>query len=42
MACLVDTCLLIDALEDGPEFGKSSATLLEDCSAQDLLICPIT
>lgn len=42
MGWVVDTCLLIDVLEDDPEFGSSSAAMLEDCVAQGLLICPIT
>lgn len=42
MAWVVDTCLLIDVLEDDPEFGGTSAALLEDRSAQGLLICPVT
>lgn len=42
MAWVVDTCLLIDVLEDDPEFGRSSARLLDDHAADGLVLCPIS
>lgn len=42
MAWVVDTCLLIDVLEDDPEFGRSSARLLDDHAADGLVLCPVS
>ena len=39
MAWVVDTCLLIDVLEDDPAFGVSSADLLEERAEDGLLRC---
>lgn len=42
MTWVVDTCLLIDVLDDDPVFGEPSATLLEDHLPEGLIVCPIT
>ena len=42
MAWVVDTCVLIDVLEDDPKFGASSATLLERLLDDGLEVCPAT
>lgn len=42
MAWAVDTCVLIDVLEDDPAFGASSAALLDRLAADGLEICPVT
>jgi len=42
MAWVVDTCVLIDVLEDDPEFGLTSATLLDRLLDQGLEVCPVT
>jgi predicted nucleic acid-binding protein len=42
MAWVVDTCVLLDVLEDDPEFGHSSALILDAHSEDGLVICPVT
>jgi len=42
MSWVVDTCLLIDVLEDDPAFGKRSATLLDNMMPDGLVLCPVT
>ncbi|HKI01643.1 MAG TPA: type II toxin-antitoxin system VapC family toxin [Thermoanaerobaculia bacterium] len=42
MAWVVDTCVLIDILEDDPEFGRASALALDGYAAEGLTVCPIT
>lgn len=42
MAWVVDTCMLIDVLEDDPKFGRSSALVLDSHAADGLVICPVT
>jgi hypothetical protein len=42
MPWVVDTCLLIDVLEDDPAFGESSARALDECSPDGLVVCPMT
>lgn len=42
MAWVVDTCVLLDVLEDDPAFGAASAELLERLLADGLEICPVT
>lgn len=42
MNWVVDTCVVIDVLENDPSFGLSSATLLEQRLSEGLSICPIT
>lgn len=42
MTWVVDTSVLIDVLEDDPEFGAASAQLLEDLAEEGLAICPVT
>ena len=42
MAWVVDTCLLLDVLDDDPSFGKSSAQCIERHQRHGLTICPIT
>ena len=42
MAWVVDTCILIDVLEDDPQFGRSSALALDSLAADGLVVCPLT
>ena len=42
MSWVVDTCLIFDVLEDDPEFGESSAALLESVMNEGLSICPVS
>lgn len=39
---MVDTCVVLDVLEDDPEFGLRSARLLERRLAEGLSVCPVT
>jgi predicted nucleic acid-binding protein len=42
MTWVVDTAVLIDVLEDDPEFGEASAAMLELLAEDGLAICPVT
>lgn len=42
MAWVVDTCLLLDVLDDDPSFGKSSAQCIEHHQPDGLIICPVS
>jgi len=42
MKWVVDTCVLIDVLENDPAFGGPSADLLEKLLRGGLVICPVT
>jgi predicted nucleic acid-binding protein len=42
MAWVVDTCMLIDVLEDDPEFGQASALVLDAHAEDGLVVCPVT
>jgi predicted nucleic acid-binding protein len=42
MAWVVDTCVLLDVLEDDPEFGRSSAFTLDAHVEEGLIVCPVT
>ncbi len=42
MPWVVDTCMLIDVLDDDPRFGRSSALLLDSYAGEGLLVCPFT
>ncbi|MDO8836492.1 MAG: type II toxin-antitoxin system VapC family toxin [Vicinamibacterales bacterium] len=42
MAWVVDTCLVIDVLDDDPEFGRASASLLDNKAADGLILCPVS
>jgi|TARA_B110000037_G_C16980365_1_gene448727 predicted nucleic acid-binding protein len=42
MTWVVDTCVVIDVLENDPSFGLRSATLLEQKLGDGLSICPVT
>lgn len=42
MAWVVDTCVLIDVFEADPQFGESSARLLDEQAADGLVISPVT
>jgi predicted nucleic acid-binding protein len=42
MSWVVDTCVLIDVLEDDPQFGAASATLLDRLFDEGLEVCPVT
>jgi predicted nucleic acid-binding protein len=39
---VVDTAVLIDVLEDDPEFGEASAATLELLAGDGLAVCPVT
>ena len=39
---VVDTCVVIDVLEDDPDFGQGSARLLQRLLRNGLTICPVT
>lgn len=42
MAWVVDTCVLIDVLEEDPSFGAPSAEILDESLEEGLVICPMT
>lgn len=42
MSWVVDTCILLDILEDDPEFGRASARCLKNRLDEGLLACPVT
>jgi predicted nucleic acid-binding protein len=42
VAWVVDTCVLLDILEDDPEFGRVSARCLKARLDEGLLVCPVT
>jgi len=42
MAWVIDTCVLIDVLEEDPKFGEPSAEILESLLEEGLVICPMT
>lgn len=42
MSWVVDTCVLIDVLENDPDFGRPSALCLSEYLGEGLLIAPIT
>ncbi len=42
MAWVVDTCLIIDVLDDDPAFGAASARLIDSKAPDGLVACPVT
>lgn len=42
MSWVVDTCVLLDILEDDPEFGRASARCLAARLDEGLVACPVT
>ncbi len=42
MAWVVDTCLVIDVLDDDAAFGAASAALLDAHAAAGLVLCPVS
>src|SRR4030081_3546144 len=42
MAWVVDTCILLDVLEDDPQFGHGSALTLDSYAEAGLVVCPVT
>jgi hypothetical protein len=42
MAWVIDTCLLIDVLDDDPRFGESSARMIDAHIADGLEISPVS
>ncbi len=42
MAWVVDTCMVIDVLEDDPTFGAASAAVLDAHHAAGLVLCPVS
>lgn len=39
---VVDTCVLIDVLDDDPQFGRSSAAALDSRRGEGLVLCPVS
>lgn len=39
---VIDTCMVIDVLEDDPVFGASSAEWIDSHSGDGLCVCPVT
>jgi predicted nucleic acid-binding protein len=42
MAWVVDTCMLIDVLEDDPRHGRASALSLDAHAREGLVVCPLS
>ncbi|HLX09941.1 MAG TPA: type II toxin-antitoxin system VapC family toxin [Thermoanaerobaculia bacterium] len=42
MSWVVDTCMLIDVLDDDPRFGRASALTLDSYAEDGLVVCPLT
>ena len=42
MSWVVDTCVVIDILDDDPEFGGASAALLDKMHVDGLVLCPVS
>lgn len=42
MSWVVDTCILLDILEDDPEFGRASARCLTKHLKSGLVACPVS
>ena len=42
MSWVVDTCVVIDVLENDPEFGLASAELLDKMVAEGFELCPVS
>jgi predicted nucleic acid-binding protein len=42
MNWVVDTCLVLDVLENDPSFGLASARLLDRLASDGLLLCPVS
>lgn len=42
MAWVVDTCLVIDVLDDDPDFGAGTAALLDRLAPDGLVLCPVS
>ena len=42
MSWVVDTCLIIDVLDNDTDFGESSARLIDRMAPEGLLLCPVT
>ncbi len=42
MSWVVDTCLIIDVLDNDKEFGESSARLIDRMAPDGLMLCPVT
>ena len=42
MAWVVDTCLIIDVLDNDSDFGRPSALLLDQLAPDELVLCPIS
>jgi predicted nucleic acid-binding protein len=42
MAWVVDTCVVIDVLENDPEFGLKSARKLQTMMKMGLVLCPVS
>jgi predicted nucleic acid-binding protein len=42
MKWVADTCIVIDVLENDPDFGPASARLLDRMAPEGLVLCPIS
>jgi predicted nucleic acid-binding protein len=39
---IVDTCVIVDVLQNDPRFGRASALLVQKLAPQGLAACPVT
>jgi hypothetical protein len=42
MPWVIDTCMLIDVLEDDPKFGQESVFTLDAHAEEGLVVCPVS
>lgn len=42
MSWVIDTCILVDVLEDDPRFGAASAASIDALAGSGLVVCPVT
>jgi hypothetical protein len=42
MIWVVDTCIVIDVLENDPAFGRASAALLDRMAPEGIALCPVS
>lgn len=42
MIWVVDTCIVIDVLENDPAFGRASAALLDRLAPEGIALCPVS
>ena len=42
MTWVADTCIVIDVLENDPEFGRASAALMDKMAPEGIALCPVS